>query len=68
MKYGLTEKQNKLLEYIKSRAPVAPSYEEMKEYMGLKSKSGINQHIRALKVRGYIENIPGYQRSIRVIE
>lgn len=65
----LTEKQRELLIYIHERmatGAVAPSFEEMKEALGLKSKSGIHRLISALVERGYLERLPHRARAIEV--
>lgn len=72
MTYGispaaLTKKQAALLAFLKA-APETPSYEEMKEALGAKSKSGIFRLVAALEERGYIERIPNRARAIRVLD
>ena len=69
MKYGLTEKQLKLFNYIKSymkKTPVAPSYQEMMEATGYKSKSAIHNIIKQLEERKWIKKLPGKNRSIQI--
>jgi repressor LexA len=54
----LTKKQKQLLNYIgtfQSRNGVTPSYEEMKDALELKSKSGIHRLILALEERGFVK-------------
>lgn len=67
----LTRKQRDLLVYIHkhmaSGDDVAPSFEEMKTAMGLKSKSGIHRLIQALEERGYIERLPHRARALKII-
>lgn len=66
----LTEKQRDLLLFIHehmNKSDIAPSYEEMKEALGLKSKSGIHRLISALVERGYIERLPHRARAIEII-
>lgn len=66
--YGLTPRQAEVLEYLKNRpGNIGPSYEEIKEACGFKSKSGVYMVINALKERGHIETIPGKSRAIKVI-
>jgi len=65
----LTKKQNELLIYINQNlreTGVAPSYEEMKDALDLKSKSGIHQLITALEERGFIRRLPHRARAIEV--
>lgn len=66
----LTKKQRDLLLYIHNHMTgddIAPSFEEMKEALGLKSKSGIHRLITALEERGYIERLPHRARALRII-
>mgnify|MGYP000451078322 CR=1 FL=1 len=67
----LTKKQKLLLDYIHQETVknegVCPSFDEMREHMGLKSKSGIHRLIKALEVRGFIRRIPNCARAIEVI-
>lgn len=65
----LTRKQKDLLLFIHERmqqGDVAPSFEEMKEALGLKSKSGIHRLISALVERGYLERLPHRARALEV--
>ncbi len=65
----LTKKQRELLVLIHERMcddGVAPSFEEMKEELGLKSKSGIHRLISALEERGYLERLPHRARALQV--
>ncbi|MCD8562603.1 MAG: transcriptional repressor LexA [Alphaproteobacteria bacterium] len=66
----LTRKQRDLLLFIHSRmqdeSDVAPSFEEMKEALGLKSKSGIHRLITALVERGYLERLPHRARALEI--
>ena len=66
----LTPKQHKLLTFIdttmKDRG-VSPSFEEMKSFMGLKSKSGIHRLISGLASKGYIRHLPNQARAIEII-
>ncbi len=65
----LTKKQRDLLLYIHevmSESDVPPSFEEMKNALGLKSKSGIHRLISALVERGYIERLPHRARALQI--
>jgi repressor LexA len=66
----LTKKQRDLLLFISERIKqdsVAPSFDEMKDALGLKSKSGIHRLIRALEERGFIRKLPNRARALEVI-
>jgi repressor LexA len=66
----LTRKQNELLRLINEKLQetgVPPSFEEMKEALDLKSKSGIHRLILALEERGFIRRLPNRARAIEVI-
>lgn len=65
----LTKKQKDLLLYIHekmSKDDIPPSFEEMKDALGLKSKSGIHRLISALVERGYIERLPHRARALEI--
>jgi repressor LexA len=71
MKYGVTEKQLKLFNFIKDyikKNITSPSYEEMKVSLNLNSKCTISAKLKQLEERGWIEKINGKNRSIRVIQ
>ena len=62
----LTRKQHELLLYIDARLAetgVSPSFEEMKEALDLKSKSGVHRLISALEERGFIRRLPNRARA-----
>ena len=66
----LTNKQRDLLILIQDRLSdtgVAPSFEEMKEAVGLKSKSGIHRLITALEERGFLRRLPQRARALEVL-
>lgn len=66
----LTRKQNDLLLYIQQRIAedgVSPSFDEMKEALGLKSKSGIHRLITALEERGFIRRLPNRARALEIV-
>ena len=66
----LTRKQHELLVYINERlseAGVSPSFEEMKEALDLKSKSGVHRLISALEERGFIKRLANRARALEVV-
>lgn len=66
----LTRKQQELLLFIQSRLAeggVSPSFEEMKEALGLRSKSGIHRLITGLEERGFIRRLPHRARALEVL-
>ncbi|MDD3021159.1 MAG: transcriptional repressor LexA [Alphaproteobacteria bacterium] len=66
----LTKKQRELLLFIHRRLQgggVAPSFDEMKEALDLKSKSGIHRLITGLVERGYLQRLPNRARAVEVI-
>lgn len=66
----LTPQLSKLLSFLDAKLAVdgfCPSYEEMMQAVGLRSKSGINRMILELEERGYIRRIPARARAIEVI-
>ena len=67
----LTKKQKNLLLYINKKlraSGVSPSYEEMKQSLNLKSKSGIHRLISALEERGFIRKLAHKARALEVIK
>lgn len=68
---NLTARQLETLDFIKSyieRNRIAPSFEEIADHLGLKSKSGVHRIIAALEQRGRILKIPSCARAIKVLE
>ena len=66
----LTKKQKELLDYItliNKKNGISPSYEEMKNRLNLKSKSGIHRIISALEERGFIRKLANKARAIEVL-
>lgn len=66
----LTKRQHELLLLIDCRLRedgVSPSFEEMKDAVGLKSKSGIHRLITALEERGFIRRLPNRARALEVL-
>lgn len=67
----LTRKQHELLIFIYERireTGVSPSFEEMKDALDLKSKSGIHRLITALEERGFIRRLPHRARALEIIK
>lgn len=67
----LTRKQHQLLMFINERlreAGVPPSFDEMKDALDLKSKSGIHRLITALEERGFIRRLPNRARALEVLK
>ena len=67
----LTKKQKNLLLFINKKlraSGVSPSYEEMKDSLNLKSKSGIHKLISALEESGFIRRLPHKARALEVIK
>src|SRR5216684_2279695 len=65
----LTKKQHELLLYINQRLAatgVAPSFDEMKDALNLRSKSGIHRLISGLEGRGFIRRLPHRARALEV--
>lgn len=65
----LTHKQNELLTFIEGYMAVervSPSFDEMREACGLKSKSGVRRLIDALVERGFIQRLPNRARAIQI--
>ncbi|HEY0595011.1 transcriptional repressor LexA [Sphingopyxis sp.] len=66
----LTRKQHELICFISDRLAetgVSPSFEEMKEALDLKSKSGVHRLISALEERGFIRRLPNRARALEVL-
>lgn len=67
----LTQKQKQLLFFIHERVEangVPPSFDEMKEALGLRSKSGIHRLISALEERGFIRRLPHRARALEILK
>lgn len=67
----LTSKQNELLRFIHERLEnngVSPSFEEMKDALALKSKSGVHRLIGALEERGFIRRLPNRARALEILQ
>ncbi len=66
----LTRKQHELLMFIHERmkeSGVPPSFDEMKEALDLKSKSGIHRLVTALEERGFIRRLPNRARALEIV-
>ena len=67
----LTKKQLDLLDFINKRVQrdgVPPSFDEMKEALDLRSKSGIHRLITALEERGFIRRLAHRARAIEIVK
>lgn len=67
----LTAKQRELLSFIDDRLKVdgvSPSFDEMREALDLRSKSGVHRLISALEERGFIRRLPNRARALEVIK
>jgi repressor LexA len=66
----MTERQKQLLDFITARIAetdgIAPSFDEMREHLGLKSKSGIHKMVTALCERGYLVRLKHRARAIHI--
>ena len=66
----LTAKQHEILLFIQRKLEetgISPSFEEMKEALDLKSKSGVHRLISALEERGFIRRLPNRARALEVL-
>ena len=67
----LTAKQRELLQFIHDRlkqSGVSPSFDEMREALDLKSKSGVHRLISALEERQFIRRLPNRARALEVVK
>ena len=67
----LTRKQNELLNYIGNhmeKYEVPPSFDEMRNALGLASKSGIHRLVSGLEERGYIRRLANRARAIEILK
>lgn len=70
MNQMLTKKQIQLLDFIQKRLArdgVPPSFDEMKEALDLRSKSGIHRLVTALEERGFIRRLPHRARALEIV-
>lgn len=66
----LTRKQHELLVFLNARlqkSGVCPSFDEMKDALGLKSKSGIHRLITGLEERGFVRRLPHRARALEIL-
>jgi SOS-response transcriptional repressor LexA len=67
---ALTKKQHELLTFIRehqAKHEQSPTFDEMREAMGLQSKSGIHRLISGLQERGYIRRLPYRARALEIV-
>ncbi len=67
----LTAKQHELIRFIQARLEetgISPSFEEMKEALDLKSKSGVHRLISALEERGFIRRLANRARALEIVK
>ena len=67
----MTKKQRELLLYINQRLTatgVSPSFDEMKDALNLKSKSGIHRLVSGLEERGFLKRLPHRARALEVVK
>ena len=67
----LTKKQHELICFIQDRLEdtgISPSFEEMKDALDLKSKSGVHRLVSALEERGFIRRLPNRARALEVLK
>lgn len=71
MTFGLTPRQRETLtfieQYIAARG-CSPTYDEIKDGLGIGSKSGVHRLVVALERRGHVKRLPNMGRSITVIQ
>lgn len=68
---GLTRRQRDLLDFIgayMATESFAPSYQEMADGIGLRSKSGIHRLLDGLEERGLIQRLPNRARCVEILE
>jgi repressor LexA len=72
MSMGLTHRESETLaflrEYVAANNGAAPSFDDVKDHLGLKSKSGIHRLLTALEERGLIRRISKRARAIEIID
>lgn len=71
MTMGVTKKQSELLDFIKrfvAEHGVPPSFDEMADFMSVKSRGNIHRYLEALSERGLIRRDQKYRRSLVVVD
>lgn len=71
MAFSMTKREAELLDFIKARMAdtgIAPSFAEMKDAIGIASKSGVHALISRLEQRGHIRRIKAHARAIEIID
>jgi repressor LexA len=67
MSYGMTRRMRDCLDYIEAchqDSGVSPSYDEIKNHLNLRSKSGVHRLINSLEDRGLIKRVPALARTL----
>jgi repressor LexA len=67
---GLTSRQKRMLDFLNTfimRKGISPSYAEMQDALGFRSKASVSRYLCALRERGYIDFAPGKARTIVVL-
>ena len=67
----LTAKQQQLFDFIEksvSETGVSPSFDEMREAVGLKSKSGIHRLVQSLQERGFVRQLKNKARALEIVK
>lgn len=67
---GLTSPQKRMLDFLNTfivRKGISPSYAEMQDALGFRSKASVSRYLYALRDRGYIDFAPGRARTIVVL-
>jgi repressor LexA len=68
-KHGLTRSQRDVLDFIKAyldQHGIPPTFQDIADSVGLRSKGGIHRVLTALEERGHIERLPARARAIRL--
>jgi repressor LexA len=68
---SLTQQQRRLFDFIANaidRTGVCPSYDEMRQHLGLHSKSGVHGMVARLEERGYVRRLPERERALEILQ